>query len=71
MQFFAKNAGIVKGVFFVNETTKKPKGFVCYLNNHVMLKHLTDSEAGQLWKLLYRFAETGEAGESDSGEHAV
>ena len=51
----------------MNETTKKPKGFVCYLNNHVMLKHLTDSEAGQLWKLLYRFAETGEAGESDSG----
>ena len=46
--------------------TIKPKGFVCYLNNYVLLKHLSDSEAGQLWKMLYRFALTGEQGEGDT-----
>ena len=46
--------------------TIKPKGFVCYLNNYVLLKHLSDSEAGQLWKMLYRFALSGEQGEGDT-----
>ena len=35
---------------------KKPKAFGCYLDNYTILEHLSDSQAGQLWKMLFRLA---------------
>ena len=40
----------------MTEKTAKPKAFQCYLDNITVLEHLTDSEAGQLWKMLYHLA---------------
>lgn len=37
----------------------KPKAFQCYLDNYTVLEHLSDSEAGQLWKMLFRLARGG------------
>ena len=45
--------------------TIKPKAFQCYLDNITVLEHLSDEEAGRLWKLLYDLAVNGERGECD------
>lgn len=45
--------------------TIKPKAFQCYLDNITVLEHLSDEEAGRLWKLLYNLAVNGERGECD------
>ena len=50
----------------MKDKTVKPKAFQCYLDNIAILDHLTDEEAGQLWKLLYKLAVEGEKGESES-----
>ena len=46
--------------------TIKPKAFQCYLDNITVLEHLSDEEAGRLWKLLYNLAVNGERGKSDN-----
>ncbi len=35
---------------------KKPKCFNCYLDNEVLLNHLSDEQAGKLWKSLFTYA---------------
>ena len=37
---------------------KKPKFFNCYLDNEVLLNHLSDEQAGKLWKSLFAFAKS-------------
>ena len=49
----------------MSEKTAKPKAFGCYLDNMMILDHLSDSEAGQLWKMLYNLAVNDIKGESD------
>lgn len=44
---------------------KKPKAFQCYLDNYPVLKHLSDSQAGRLWKMLYALAVEDARTESD------
>ena len=39
---------------------KKPKFFNCYLDNEVLLNHLSDEQAGKLWKSLFAFANRDE-----------
>ena len=47
-----------------NKEKIKPKYFQCYLDNITILEHLSDEEAGQLWKLLYNLAVNDEKGSS-------
>ena len=45
--------------------TVKPKAFMCYLDNYVILEHLSDAQAGRLWKMLFDLAVNGTDGEND------
>ena len=38
----------------MNKTTK-PTFFYCYLDNATILNHLTDEQAGKLWKMLFDY----------------
>ena len=42
---------------------KKPKYFNCYLDSEVLLNHLSDEQAGKLWKSLFAYVNRDE--ESD------
>ena len=42
------------------ENLKKPPYFYCYLDNGVYLEHLSDEQAGVLWKSLFEYANSGE-----------
>lgn len=42
------------------ENLKKPPYFYCYLDNGVYLEHLSDEQAGILWKSLFEYANNGE-----------
>ena len=44
---------------------KKPKFFQCYLDNDTILAHLTDEQAGRLWKSLFLYANHDEKVKSD------
>ena len=44
---------------------KKPTFFQCYLDNDTILGHLTDQQAGKLWKSLFLYANTDKKLESD------
>ncbi len=44
---------------------KKPKFFQCYLDNDTILAHLTDEQAGRLWKSLFQYANHDEKVKSD------
>ncbi|MCH5300950.1 MAG: hypothetical protein J1E56_06490 [Ruminococcus sp.] len=44
----------------------KPKYFCCYLDNETILNHLTDEQAGQLWKLLYAYANRNSKSDIDN-----
>ena len=66
MQVYAKKHLYMKGVFYMNKNEIKPKAFQCYLDNYTLVKHLSDEEAGELWKMLFRLAIDGEHGQSDS-----
>ena len=35
--------------------TTKPTFFYCYLDNSTLLNHLTDEQAGKLWKMLFDY----------------
>ena len=35
--------------------TSKPTFFYCYLDNNTLLNHLTDEQAGKLWKMLFDY----------------
>ncbi len=35
--------------------TTKPKFFYCYLDNEIVLNHLSDEQAGKLWKMLFDY----------------
>lgn len=37
-----------------------PKYFYCYLDNETILKHLSDEQAGKLWKMLFAYTNRGE-----------
>ena len=50
----------------MNNETVKPKAFQCYLDNITVLEHLSDEEAGQLWKLLFNLAVNDVRGVSDN-----
>ncbi len=39
---------------------KKPKFFNCYFDNEVLLNHLSDEQAGKLWKSLFAFVNRDE-----------
>ena len=39
---------------------KKPKYFNCYFDNEVLLDHLSDEQAGKLWKSLFAFVNRDE-----------
>ncbi len=56
----------MKGVFCMSKQEIKPKAFKCYLDNYTMIEFLSDEEAGQLWKMLFRFALYDERGKSES-----
>ncbi len=43
----------------MNKTTK-PTFFYCYLDNETILNHLSDKQAGKLWKMLFYYANNGE-----------
>ena len=49
----------------MKENKNKPKAFACYLDDITVLEHLTDEEAGKLWKLLYNLAVNDVRGECD------
>lgn len=38
----------------------KPKYFYCYLDNETILQHLSDEQAGKLWKMLFTYTNRGE-----------
>ena len=38
---------------------------MCYLDNYVILEHLSDAQAGRLWKMLFDLAVNGTDGEND------
>ena len=40
--------------------TTKPTFFYCYLDNATILNHLSDEQAGKLWKMLFDYANTDE-----------
>lgn len=46
----------------MNDTTDaaNPKYFYCYLDNEAILHHLTDAQAGILWKMLFAYTNRGE-----------
>ena len=46
----------------MNNTTEraKPKYFYCYLDNETILQHLSDEQAGSLWKMLFAYTNRGE-----------
>lgn len=46
----------------MNETTepKKPPYFCCYLDSETILQHLSDEQAGKLWKMLLIYASRDE-----------
>jgi hypothetical protein len=41
-------------------TEIKPKAFPCYLDNYTIIKHLSDADAGKLWKYLFCLANDDE-----------
>ena len=45
----------------MNNTTEraKPKYFYCYLDNETILQHLSDEQAGSLWKMLFAYTNRG------------
>ncbi len=44
---------------------KKPKFFNCYFDNEIMLNHLSDEQAGKLWKSLFAFVNRDEQSHID------
>lgn len=46
----------------MNNTTEpsKPKFFYCYLDNEIILQHLSDEQAGNLWKRLFEYTNRNE-----------
>lgn len=38
----------------------KPKYFYCYCDNETILQHLSDSQAGILWKMIFAYVNRGE-----------
>ena len=44
---------------------KKPKCFYLYNDNHSLIDRLTNEQAGEVFKAIYRFADTGEKESSD------
>lgn len=44
----------------------KPKAFMLYANNRTFIDRLDDDQAGQVFKAIFRFADTGE--EPEQGE---
>jgi len=44
---------------------KKPKGFFTYFHHSAMLNHLSDEQAGRIYKALMRYGDEGEETDFD------
>ena len=46
----------------MNDTPQlsKPKYFYCYCDSETILQHLSDSQAGILWKMIFAYVHRGE-----------